>query len=130
METNGQQVDVYFNLHKRVYSLRSVKTRRVIAHVKFVLLSDCAFKVSEAGRQRVLKEKRKNVHAFVRGTVVEAGDQGWFLDRRGSRVVSYNPYTGDKFVVLHEDRRPVASSPQVHLGTILGRPMVRAWRAR
>jgi hypothetical protein len=34
-----------------------------------VTLSDVTFAVSQAGRERVLREGRKNVHAFVVGTL-------------------------------------------------------------
>jgi len=40
---------------------------RVVGWASTVLLSDVTPKVSEAGRQRVLREKRKNVHAGMGG---------------------------------------------------------------
>ena len=66
------KVDVYRNLHNGMYSIkaRTGKHRgRVIAHAKAVWLDDVEFVVSEAGRARVLREKKKYVHAFVRGTL-------------------------------------------------------------
>lgn len=66
------KVDVYRNLHNGMYSIkaRTGKHRgRVIAHAKQVWLDDVEFVVSEAGRSRVLREKKKYVHAFVRGTL-------------------------------------------------------------
>jgi len=66
-----------------------------------VLLEGCKFKVSEAGRQRVLREKRKNVHAGVTGTWIN-GDRVEshyeFLSMVG-RQVTYNPYKYDSFVI-------------------------------
>ena len=58
------------------------------------------FKVNELGRQRVLKERQKNVHAFViadkyykeRYPVIEIGD----VDKYDK--ISYNPYTDAQFV--------------------------------
>ena len=63
------KVDVYFNLHKKVWSVRCVKTRKVVLHTTELTLSDVTFKVSQAGRERVIREKRKNVHAVVRGVL-------------------------------------------------------------
>ena len=63
-------VETYFNLHKKRFSVRACEgpdKGRVIAHRKAVCLLNVKFKVSEAGRQRVLKEQRKNVHAVMRG---------------------------------------------------------------
>jgi len=91
MET-GKRVQVYFNLHKKVFSVRCKKTRLVIAHVNNIYLEDVVFKVSENGRQRVLKEQRKNVHAYVEGTVStnkSTAIQGF---------ITYNPYKYDSFI--------------------------------
>ena len=66
------KVDVYRNLHNGMYSIKSREagTRGlVIAHADRVWLNDVQFVVSEAGRARVLREKKKYVHAFVRGTL-------------------------------------------------------------
>jgi hypothetical protein len=91
---DGARVDVYWNLNKDVFSVRSRERDsygRVIAHVRQVNLSDVTFVVSEAGRQRVLRNRRKNVHAFMRGT--------WSSSPVPADVpLSYNPYTGATFV--------------------------------
>ena len=58
-------VQVYKNLHKsraadkNIYSVRNKKSGLVINHVENIELKNVIFKVSEAGRQRVLKERRK-----------------------------------------------------------------------
>ncbi len=49
--------------------MKDKSTGRVIGYTESVNLEDVEFKVSEAGRQRLLREKRKNVHAFAIGTV-------------------------------------------------------------
>jgi hypothetical protein len=59
--------------------------------------------VSEAGRQRVLREKRKNVHAGVSGTWINyctnrVENHFEFLSMVG-RQVTYNPYKYDSFVI-------------------------------
>lgn len=65
------KVKVYFNLHKHCFSVVSLEKGdsygKVVAHVSEIMLSEVKFKVSEAGRQRVLREKRKNVHAYCVG---------------------------------------------------------------
>lgn len=91
MLTIGEKVFVYWNLHKQLFSVKSVKTGRVVAHVDNLYLRDATFKVSEAGRQRVLREKRKNVHAGVQGYVTNEPPS--FYDG----VAKYNPYKGPHF---------------------------------
>lgn len=90
-------VEVYWNLHKDCYSVRSRQgdTRgRVIAHLAHITLFNAEFRVSKAGRERVLRERRKNVHAVVRGRWLE-GVEG----ARGSTIpVFYNPYKYESFV--------------------------------
>lgn len=92
------KVYVYFNLHKKLWSIKALegpKKGLVIGHSEYVHLRDCAPKVSEKGRQRVLKERRKNVHAGITGTLVAtefpSGDAGVYDE------VSYNPYKGPEF---------------------------------
>lgn len=90
------KVFVYRNLKLKTYSIRSCKTRRVIDRKPHLVLKDVKFKVSEAGRQRVIKEKRKNVHAGAVGFIVPF-IQGLNVKLIGK--VTYNPYTGDSFII-------------------------------
>jgi len=53
--------------------------------------------VSEAGRQRVLKDKRKNVHAFIIGERLPSLASLPFVD---CDEVSYNPYKGENFIIV------------------------------
>lgn len=59
------RVEVYWNLHKHQYSIRS--KGRVIMHADKVMLRDAKFVVQPAGRERVLATGQKSIHAFVRG---------------------------------------------------------------
>lgn len=92
----GTPVEVYWNLHRHLFSVRDLRTRRVIGHFSDVSLSDVTFKISEAGRQRVLRERRKNVHAFVRGVISE---DAFVLrgDPESYSRVTYNPYVSGSF---------------------------------
>ena len=58
--------DAYFNLHQKIWSLRSRTTGRVTSHTSEMLLHDVQFVVQPAGRRRALEEGVKNVHAFAR----------------------------------------------------------------
>ena len=105
------RVEVYFNLHKRVFSVRSCKTGRVVHHTKNVHIRDPQFVVREGGRQRVLRERKKNVHAFVRGYAVFLDDCPTLLNTYEKLfpmvdTVGYNPYKYDSFVKL-QDETPV-----------------------
>jgi len=67
--------DIYRNLKykdKHVYSVRKVSDRLVEGHALGVVLDDVTFHVSNAGNQRVRDEKRKNVHAWIRGGIINA----------------------------------------------------------
>ena len=100
------RVFVYFNLHKKCFSIKALEGDRkgkVIAHSDTVVLEGCKLMVSEAGRQRVLREKRKNVHAGVSGTWIHyctnrADNAFDFLSMVGKQV-TYNPYKYASFVV-------------------------------
>lgn len=90
------RVFVYRNLHKKLWSVRAMEgpdKGRVILHATSLSLANCTFKVSEAGRQRVIREKRKNVHAGVQGTLVEAVSPA-----KCQRKITYDPYRFNTFV--------------------------------
>ena len=114
MRIDAMKVFVYFNLHRKCFSVKAlegINKGRVIKHAHFVALEDVTFKVSEAGRQRVLKEQRKNVHAGVVGTLVPS------IDAVGSERVTYNPYKGNTFVLCGTGDSILASTSamlQVH----------------
>jgi len=96
----GQRVRVYRNLYRNCYSVQDyVKGRgwRVSAHVRTLELSEVEFKVNENGRQKVLRDKAKNVHAYVIGTL------GISIPLTNGKRVTYNPYKYTSFVDMEEN---------------------------
>lgn len=100
------KVDVYWNLHRRLFSIRSRETGsygRVISHAPFLGLYNPRPVVSEAGRQRVIREGRKNVHAVIRGELdMDSSYPGWaerfcWDDHDQTYQWMYNPYTMSDF---------------------------------
>jgi hypothetical protein len=88
------RVEVYFNLHKKTFSVRSAKSGKVLLHTDEVHIENPEFVVRQSGRNRVLSEGRKNVHAFVRG------DATFFryTNRPMLDTLTYNPYKYASFV--------------------------------
>jgi hypothetical protein len=66
----------------------------VIDHVDSVTLIDATLVVRPAGRARVLRERRKNVHAFIKGTI----DNYTSLQSQPIEIM-YNPYKYSTFVI-------------------------------
>jgi hypothetical protein len=102
----SKKVRVYRNLHKNCFSVK--QNGLVCCHTNQVTLSDCKFIVSKAGQKRVRDEKRKNVHAFVEGFVVDTREADKVVDGAKSdkeifdgwsewTPVYYNPYQCDGF---------------------------------
>jgi hypothetical protein len=89
------RVYVYRNLHRKCLSVRDVKTRRVIAYVDSISLKECKFKVSAKLRQRVILEKRKNVHAGVEGEWIK---DSVTPDISRCKRIMYDPYKYESFV--------------------------------
>ena len=123
-----ERVMVYWNLHKKCFSLKSTKTGKVVAHRQQVTVFNATTKVSEAGRQRVLREKRKNVHAGIVGNVLleDHLDCGytilWPELVLGSRRITYNPYKGPNFVF--DDGKPVTGEFTAMLTTNGKKPSI------
>jgi hypothetical protein len=103
------RVEVYRNLHKHCWSVRSVQTGKVVAHVDVATVKDARFVVRPAGRAKVLRDGRKNVHAFVKGEwVPDEPDKGY------DGQASYNPKRFGYFRDTVTDS-PVHQSPKVFL---------------
>lgn len=123
------KVFVYYNLHRHVWSVRAMEgpdKGRVIAHEKEVQLEGVTFKVSEAGRQRVLEQRRKNVHAGVVGEYTPGCcDDLLFYD---SDRVTYNPYNAPTFT-RRGGKTPVNSADHVAMYAGANGPQVHAWGA-
>ena len=125
--TDRLKVRVYFNLHRKCFSIKADEgpaKGKVIAHADDVILGNVTSKVSETGRDRVRRTKRKEVHAYVCGELLawtgpnayateaalkpglpfplcgcwDVVDTGMakLIDRQGVNL-TYNPYTHDHF---------------------------------
>ena len=83
------RVEVYFNLPKKIWSVLDLATGRVVEHVDEITIENPVFSVQPAGRAKVIRQGRKNVHAVVRGERLEQPQ----VDADANAVsVTYNPY--------------------------------------
>lgn len=94
---NLQQVEVYRNLHVnkgKVFSIRDKKTGLVVARGNKFRIENVECKVREGGRKKVIREKKKNVHAFPIG--LYSGE----CEMNTSQMIElyYNPYTTNSFI--------------------------------
>ena len=111
------EVQIYKNLHKTskqgetVYSVRNDKNI-VEDHSTEVTLIDPKFRVGKKGRERVRREKRKNVHAYVQGKRMkgEHGHKG-----KNWKRVTYNPYKHENFVLDNDHSAIVTGAIMAHI---------------
>lgn len=97
---------IYRNLHTKGFSVKYKGI--VIARDDYFIGENVVFKVSEAGRQRVLVEKTKNVHAYAVCDKYSSAGSNEEIDI--NRIVSYNPYTAAHFVC---DNKKIENAEQV-----------------
>lgn len=141
------KVFIYRNLNRKgvVYSIKAMDGPHkglVLGYAQNILLINASFKVSEAGRQRVLRVQKKNVHAGAVGTIVAILDpieripntlshfpqydwpDSMFLKHRYK--VKYNPYKYKTFVGYKKD--PEKTTELYDVGVVSLRPTgVYAW---
>lgn len=110
----GDRVMVYYNLHKHTFSV--TYNGRVITHADYVKLSDVEFRVRQGGREKVLKEKRKNVHSFVIGTLLDYCSYPCenLPDEPNNNIVTYNPYKYSTYV-MKDTEEPVYRANEVNM---------------
>lgn len=115
------KVRVYYNLRKRVFSIQTHtkgKGWRLSHHATSIYLRDVSFKVYESGRQRVLRDREKNVHAYIIGTPMNHPQ-----DSSPVSEISYNPYKNTQFMIggltpiykCNELYLEVSPKPRIHL---------------
>ena len=129
------RVEVYWNLHKRLFSVRALEgdnKGRVIEHAYTVSLVNAKFAVQPAGRERVRQEGKKNVHAFVRGRLIPTHGNFNPFDPP-PREVTYNPYMYDTFVDT-EFKSAIHTADYVDMDVMLGKgkpyPRIQATNPR
>lgn len=94
----SKKVFVYRNLHNKYYPYSLKQNGFVVARAKSIMLTDCDFVVHEKGRQRVLKTKTKNVHAYVKGFVSKIGACGCDPRKNSLHIkIKYDPYKSRYF---------------------------------
>lgn len=91
-------VRVFKNLRHGCYSI--MQRGVVRASARQVRLRDVEFRVREAGRQRMLREQRRNVHAFAVGRLVDFVHPGDTRDMEPmvGRGAFYDPWRFASFV--------------------------------
>ena len=113
------RVRVYRNLHRKTWSVQAQvclncgatmgdpscpwgerMAWRVVWHARSVKLSDVKLVVKPAGRARVLRDKRKNVHAWAEGRleILNPLGQWWDVPRAGMTMATYSPYVSGSFM--------------------------------
>ena len=124
------RVRVYYNLHKKCFSVQDYKTGLVTKHAYRLFLTNAMFVVRKSGNERVRSEGKKNVHAFVNGIVVNRSAK---IDNEHCFVVRYNPYTMDYFHYQRDVSNELVWLPvdkhwigNVTLNIINGKPVMYA----
>ena len=122
------RVRVYYNLHKKCFSVQDYKTGLVTKHTNQLFLTNALFVVRKSGNERVKSEGKKNVHAFVNGIVNDKSS-----DTKNWYEVRYNPYEMDYFhykrivnnkpVWLQVDKHWIGN---VSLNIVNGKPVMYA----
>lgn len=123
---------VYWNLHKKCWSIKALSGEnrgRVVGHASHIDMACVEWKVNQSGWRRVLREKKKNVHAGAVGIIERwlgidgnsrADSEGPTLHQLLLRtpevpgMVTYNPYKANAFLDV-DTGKPVVFSKAAFL---------------
>lgn len=110
----GKRVMVYYNLNKHTFSI--LYQNKIIMYADFVKLGDVEFRVRKGGKEKVRDEKRKNVHAFVIGTLLDSCEYPCehIPIPKTELVATYDPYRFDSFVIKGTSE-PIFEAKEVEL---------------
>jgi hypothetical protein len=111
------RVICYRNLRRQVWSIAEIRGRNgvghVIAHQRHVILANVSFVVKEPARRRVIRNRRREVHAWAMGELVETVPAGRQIP------ITYNPYRAPTFTT-RDEQTPIHSSPFVRFTELNG----------
>lgn len=122
------RIHIYWNFHKKCFSLSKThgKKRWPVEHIYKAYIENASFIVRQSGREKVLKEKVKNVHAFIKVNPDEGKidlDQDMNIYDKKGTYIKYNPYLYDSFVTMSEE--PISKASKVLLSVKDGRPIIK-----
>ena len=108
------KVMVYYNLNKHTFSV--THNGKVIMYADYVKLKDVEFRVRQGGKEKVRSEKRKNVHAFVIGELLDYFEYPCknIPTSLSNNVITYDPYKYDTFVFKNTEE-PVYRASEVDM---------------
>ena len=113
---HGDRIEVYRNLHNDTFSIRrNGKVVKHLANWQSIFLKDVKFAVQPAGREKVFRERKKNVHAFIRGTYLAPSTFPHTTSEFKAKCtewVTYNPYQNDHFTATVTDPETTFTSYQ------------------
>lgn len=98
------KVRVYRNLHfknKKVYSIW--QNGKVVGHTESLFLHDCKFIVNENCRQRIIRNKQKNVCAYISCYVSIIPNLIPFKYVKFNGELTFNPYINSKFIFNNKE---------------------------
>jgi hypothetical protein len=130
MKSQGDKmkVAVYWNLHKKLFSIQSRKKEnygKVINYVNSVVINSLNFVVRKSGREKVLKENSKNVHAFVIGTLE------WFSENKfrlkSDQKLVYDLYKYEGFVIA-DTKEQISKAWRVTMSTYNKHPVMEVFQ--
>jgi hypothetical protein len=127
MELYTGKVFVYWNLHRKLWSVKALtgpERGRVVHHMRHLTLKNAGPKVSPAGRARVIATGTKNVHAGVTGYLHPGAPEGFCFSNENR--VSYNPRVSDSFFFCSTRECWDTPAPYVSMLTVNSRPEVYA----
>lgn len=120
-----KRIEAYYNLHRKCLSYRESGGK--VQHAKALIIDSVNFSVQPAGREKVRREKRKVVHAFVRGLptqvygneLKDVKDLQAHCEGSGMRLITYNPYKYETFVYADTEEAVLFADRVVIVGRLI-----------
>jgi hypothetical protein len=113
---------IYWNLHKKCFSAKY--RGKVIKHFHNAIVAVPEFRVSAAGRERVRRERKKTVHAYIVSNYVNVQCPNFVpvFDTQPARTAKYNPYVNESFV--DNEGNALYNAHEARLSIFNGKPVI------
>lgn len=102
----SKPIRVYRNLTKKGKWYSVVQNRLTIAHSTAICIRNAKFVVNEKTRNRVLKNKRKEFHAYIEGIYATSGMGTTAKKNDLPAQIKYNPFLHESFICDNLTEKP------------------------
>lgn len=97
----NKPIKIYRNLRKKGRWYSIMQNNKIVAHSTAICIRDAEFIIQKSGKNKAMKTKIRNVHAYIKG-MYEINGMGTTAKKNDLPInIIYNPFDKNNFHYIH-----------------------------